>query len=40
MYEGLKPVIIGGEPDCKWRGYYLFSVDEEAVLKWVREPEG
>ena len=40
MYEGLEPVIIDGEPDYKWRGYYLFSTDEEAVLKWVREPEG
>ena len=39
MYEGLEPVIIDGEPDYEWRGYYLFSTDEEAVLKWVREPE-
>ena len=38
MYEGLEPVIIDGEPDDKWRGYYLYSADEEAVLKWVREP--
>jgi hypothetical protein len=36
MYEGLEPVIIDG--DTEWRGYYLFSTDEEAVLKWVREP--
>jgi hypothetical protein len=39
MYEGLEPVIIDGEPDFEWRGYYLYSTDEEAVLKWVREPE-
>ncbi len=39
MYEGLEPVIIDGDPDEKWRGYYLFSTDEEAVLKWVREPD-
>ena len=38
MYEGLEPVIIDGEPDDKWRGYYLYSADEEAVLKWVRDP--
>ena len=37
MYEGLEPVII--DNDTEWRGYYLFSTDEEAVLKWVREPE-
>jgi len=39
MYEGLEPVIIDGEAGYEWRGYYLFSTDEEAVLKWVREPE-
>ena len=39
IYENLEPVIIDGEPDDKWRGYYLYSADEEAVLKWVREPE-
>ncbi len=33
-YEGLNPVIIDGEG--KWRGYYLVSTDEEAVLKWER----
>ena len=38
MYEGLEPVIIDGEAGYEWRGYYLFSTDEEAVLKWVREP--
>lgn len=37
MYEGLEPVIIDGKG--KWRGYYLFSTDEEAVLKWEREPD-
>jgi len=36
MYEGLEPVII--DTDTEWRGYYMFSTDEEAVLKWVREP--
>ena len=39
MYEGLEPVIIDGEAGYEWRGYYLFSTDEEAVLKWVRDPE-
>ena len=34
-YEGLEPVIIDG--DGKWRGYYLVSKDEEAVLKWERQ---
>jgi hypothetical protein len=38
MYEGLEPVIIDGEAGFEWRGYYLFSADEEAVLKWVRDP--
>lgn len=36
MYEGLEPVIIDGEGE--WRGYYLFSTDDEAVLKWQRSP--
>ena len=36
-YDGLEPVIIDGE--SKWRGYYLVSTDEEAVLKWERAPE-
>ncbi len=39
IYEDLEPVIIDGDPDDKWRGYYLFSTDEEAVLKWVRQPD-
>ena len=33
-YEGLKPVII--DADGQWRGYYLFSTEEEACLKWDR----
>ena len=37
MYEGLEPVIIDGGGE--WRGYYLFSTDEEAVLKWERDPD-
>ena len=39
MYEGLEPVIIDGEPGYEWRGYYLYSTDEEAVLRWERPPE-
>jgi hypothetical protein len=34
-YEGMKPVIIAD--DGPWQGYYLYTTDEEAVLKWVRE---
>ena len=34
-YEGMKPVIIAN--DSPWRGYYLYTTVEEAVLKWVRE---
>ena len=34
-YEGMQPVII--DNDGPWRGYYLYTTDEEAVLKWVRE---
>ena len=34
-YEGMKPVIIADDSD--WRGYYMYTTDEEAVLKWVRE---
>lgn len=37
-YEGLEPVII--DDDSDWAGYYLFSTDEEAVLKWERSAEG
>lgn len=33
MYEGLEPVII--DTDDEWKGYYLFSTDEEACLKWA-----
>lgn len=39
IYENLEPVIIDGDADYKWRGYYLYSMDEEAVLKWVRDPD-
>lgn len=34
-YEGMQPVII--DDDSDWRGYYMYTTDEEAVLKWVRE---
>lgn len=37
MYEGLQPVII--DLDGEWRGYYLFSKNEEVVLTWVRDPD-
>ncbi len=37
LYDGLEPVII--DDAGKWRGYYLFSTAEEAVLKWEREAE-
>lgn len=33
-YQGLTPVII--DDSGEWRGYYLFSEEEEAVLKWER----
>ena len=33
-YEGMKPVIIN--EDGAWGGYYMYTIDEEAVLKWVR----
>jgi hypothetical protein len=33
-YQGLEPVIIDNSGE--WRGYYLFSVEEEACLKWQR----
>ena len=32
-YQGLTPVIID---EGEWRGYYLFSEEEEAALKWER----
>lgn len=34
-YEAMQPVIIDG--DGPWGGYYLYTTEEEAVLKWVRE---
>jgi hypothetical protein len=33
-YQGLAPVIIDNSGE--WRGYYLFSEEEEACLKWER----
>lgn len=36
-YEGLEPVII--DADGAWRGYYLFSTQEEACLKWEHNSE-
>jgi hypothetical protein len=35
-YQGLEPVIIDGADE--WRGYYLVSKQEEACLKWQRDP--
>ena len=35
-YQGLEPVII--DIDGEWRGYYLVSKQEEACLKWQRDP--
>ena len=37
-YEGMKPVIIN--EDGAWGGYYMYTTDEEAVLKWVRTNNG
>ncbi len=37
MYENLEPVII--DEDDEWRGYYLYSSDEEVVLTWTRDAE-
>ena len=34
-YEGIRPVIL--DEDGPWRGYYLYTPDEEACLKWVRD---
>ena len=34
-YENMQPVII--DEDGPWNGYYLYTTEEEAVLKWVRE---
>jgi hypothetical protein len=35
--EGLQPVII--DDAGEWGGYYLYSKEEEACLKWVRGDE-
>ncbi len=37
MYDDLEPVII--DADDEWRGYYLYSRDEEVVLTWQRDPD-
>ena len=37
MYEGLQPVII--DQDDEWGGYYMYSTDEEVVLRWTRDPD-
>ena len=34
-YENMQPVII--DDDGPWSGYYMYTTEEEAVLKWVRE---
>lgn len=34
-YEGMKPVVI--QNDQQWAGYYMYTTDEEAVLKWERD---
>jgi hypothetical protein len=34
-YEGMKAVVI--QDDDRWSGYYMFTTDEEAVLKWERD---
>lgn len=34
-YEGMQPVII--DEESPWQGYYMYTTDEEAVLKWVRD---
>jgi hypothetical protein len=36
-FEGIAAVII--DDDGPWGGYYLFSADEEACLKWTREDD-
>lgn len=33
-YDEVQPVII--DDDSEWAGFYVFSADEEAVLKWTR----
>jgi hypothetical protein len=35
-YQGLVPVIIDAAGE--WNGYYLVSKQEEACLKWQRDP--
>ena len=37
MYDGLQPVIL--DFDDEWGGYFMYSTDEEVVLKWVRDPD-
>lgn len=34
-YEGMKPIVI--QDDDRWSGYYMYTTDEEAVLKWERD---
>ena len=34
-YEGMKAVVI--KDDDRWSGYYMYTTDEEAVLKWERD---
>jgi hypothetical protein len=34
-YEGMKAVVI--KEDDSWGGYYMYTTDEEAVLKWERD---
>ena len=34
-YEGMKAVVI--QDDSLWSGYYMYTTDEEAVLKWERD---
>jgi hypothetical protein len=33
QFDGLQPVII--DDSGPWGGYYLYSIDEEACLKWI-----
>jgi len=39
MYDGLVPVIIDGDEGDDWRGFYMYSTDEEAVLRWERSKD-
>jgi hypothetical protein len=34
-YEGMKAVVI--KEGDSWGGYYMYTTDEEAVLKWERD---